>query len=75
MSYKGLVDPPEACGVFCTHHGPGSCDPCAFVYYPLAPGIAAEKKAAFVGVCAECGATSYTSVLPANAAMAGEAHA
>lgn len=72
MKSPGFIDPPESCGIFCTHHGKGSCSPCVFQWYPLSPELAAEKKAAYVGVCDECAATTYSAVLPADAKMKGE---
>lgn len=68
------LDAPESCSMFCSHHGEDSCEPCVFVYYPLSPDLAAEKKAVWLGVCDECGKTEYTTVLPDCAVMAGEAH-
>lgn len=70
MSFKGFIDPPEPCSFGCPHHGAGSCEPCAFKYYPLSPEIAIERRAKFVGVCSECAAIEYIEVLPADAVMA-----
>lgn len=69
------LDAPESCSMYCTHHGPGTCDPCNLVFYPLSPDLMVEKCARFVGVCEECAGLEYVSVMPANARMAGEVNA
>ena len=44
-------------------------------YYVLAPELAAERRAQFLGICEECGRMEYVDVLPRGARMAGEGRA